>query len=141
MEPGCDTFPWIRNLKTASRPRYEDICHRLRSDDAYRETSLTFLEYKLRQDPSCIVILGYPLYMKRRELLLSPVLDGAAPTPASLANGTYPAARPVYVYAQREHLNWNQAARRIADELTSEEAVGPDGYLLRLGLVPKERRE
>lgn len=138
MEPGCDTFPWIRNLKTTSRPRYEDICHRLRSADAYRQTSLIFLEDKLQEDPSCIVILGYPLYMKRRELLLSPMLYGAAPTPLSLANGTYPAARPVYVYAQREHLNWNLAARRMADELVSAEAVGPDGYLLRLGLIPKE---
>jgi phosphate transport system substrate-binding protein len=138
MEPGCDTYPWIRHLKMIDRPRYEDICHRLRSDGRYREVSLTFLESRLRRDPDGIVILGYPLYMKSRELLPGTMLDGPVPSLASLANGTYPAARPVYVYAQREHLNWNHAARRIADELTSEEAVGPDGYLLRLGLVKKE---
>jgi phosphate transport system substrate-binding protein len=142
MEPGCETYPWIRELKTTDRRRYEDICHRLRgNDDQYREMSLTFLEMKLRRDPECLVILGYALYAKSRELLPRTALDGPAPTPASLANGTYPAARPVYVYAQREHLNWNHAARRIADELTSQEAVGPEGYLLRLGLVPKEHRK
>jgi phosphate transport system substrate-binding protein len=138
MEPGCDTYPWIRALKVTDRPRYEDICHRLRSDDHYRELSLTFLESRLRRDPYGIVILGYPLYMKNRELLPGTMLDGPVPSLASLANGTYPAARPVYVYAQREHLNWNHAAHRIADELTSEEAVGREGYLLRLGLVKKE---
>jgi phosphate transport system substrate-binding protein len=141
MEPGCETYPWIRELKTTDRRRYEDICHRLRSDQRYREMSLTLLESKLRWAPDCIVILGYPLYMKSRELLPRSALAGATPWLASLANGTYSAARPVYVYAQREHLNWNHAARRIANELTSEEAIGPDGYLPRLGLIPKEQRK
>jgi phosphate transport system substrate-binding protein len=69
------------------------------------------------------------------------VLEGPAPTLATMADGTYSAARPVYVYAQRSHLDWNRAARKLADDLTDQDAVGPDGYLVRLGLVPLETRE
>lgn len=66
------------------------------------------------------------------------MLEGPAPTLATLTDGTYPAARPVYVYAQKSHLDWNPAARTLAFELTNEDAVGPQGYLLRQGLVPLE---
>jgi phosphate transport system substrate-binding protein len=76
-----------------------------------------------------------------REELPVTVLDGPAPTLAAITGGTYSAARPVFVYAQRSHLDWNRAARKLADELTDQDAVGPDGYLVGLGLVPLNTRE
>ena len=63
------------------------------------------------------------------------MLEGPAPTLATLTDGTYPAARPVYVYAQRSQLDWNPAARMLANELT-DICRRSDGYLPRHGLVP-----
>ncbi|HEY7639178.1 MAG TPA: substrate-binding domain-containing protein [Steroidobacteraceae bacterium] len=149
VEPGCESFPWIRSLKSTDRPRYEDICRRLRTDDRYRSFDLDLVRYWLRSEASRIVVLDYQAYAAKsatRELPLAqrlPVtmLDGPAPTLATMTDGTYPAARPVYVYAQRSHLDWNRAARKLADDLTDPDAVGPEGYLVRLGLVPVALRE
>lgn len=149
MEPGCETFPWIRSLKNTDRPRYNDICRGLRTDNRYRALDLRFMRYRLEVEPSLVVALDYSTYAEKPrgleptigDELPATVLDGPAPTLATMADGTYSAARPVYVYAQRSHLDWNRAARKLADDLTDQDAVGPDGYLVRLGLVPLDTRE
>jgi len=148
VEPGCETFPWIRGLKSTDRPRYDDICRRLRTDDRYRSVDLRFLRYQM-QARAPIVAFDYQTYVAKaegrdpslREQLPATMLDGPEPTLATMTDGTYPAARPVYVYAQRSHLDWNKAARKLADDLTDPAAVGPEGYLVRLGLVPLTARE
>jgi phosphate transport system substrate-binding protein len=137
MEPGCQTFAWIRSLRGLDRPRYEDICHQLRSDGRLREVELsnTLVTQKLWAEPNWLIVFGYSYYSAYRNEL-STMLEGAAPTLATLTDGTYTAARPVYVYAQASRLYGNAAARMLASELTSEYAVGPMGYLSRHGLVP-----
>lgn len=136
MEPGCETFPWIRSLRGLDRPRYENICHRLRSDGRLREVELsnTLVTQRLWAEPNWLIVLGYSYYSAYRTEL-STMLEGVAPTLATLTDGTYTAARPVYVYAQASRLYGNAAARVLASELTSEYAVGPMGYLQRQGLV------
>jgi phosphate transport system substrate-binding protein len=138
MEPGCETYPWIRGLRLSDRPRYDDVCHQLRSDGRYREVELssTLITQRLWAEPNWLIVLGYSYYTAHRTELLGTMLEGPAPTLASLADGTYPAARPVYVYAQRNHLDWNFAARTLAYHLSDESALGPHGYLGRAGLVP-----
>jgi phosphate transport system substrate-binding protein len=120
MQAGCDTFPWIRALRGRDRPRYEGICHQLRSDGHYREVELspTLVTQKLWAEPNWLVVLGYPDYAPHRRDLLGTKLDGPAPTLATLADGTYPAARPVYVYGQRRQLA-NIGARMLAHSLNS----------------------
>jgi len=121
MQAGCDTFPWIRALRGRDRPRYEGICHQLRSDGRYREVELspTLVTQKLWAEPNWLVVLGYPDYAPHRRDLLGTKLDGPAPTLATLADGTYPAARPVYVYGQRRQLDANIGARMLAHSLNS----------------------
>jgi phosphate transport system substrate-binding protein len=138
MEQGCETYPWIRTLRGSDRPRYYDICHQLRGDGRYREVELsnTLITQRLWAEPNWLVVLGYSYYTMHRTELLGTMLEGPAPTLATLTDGTYPAARPVYVYAQREHLDWNPAARSLANHLSDESAMGPHGYLSPYGLVP-----
>lgn len=142
VEAGCQAY--FRGWSHQPDPRgYEDVCHRLRSDDHLRDVDLsdTLVTQMLSAEPNRLVVLDYAFYAAHRSELRATLLEGPAPTPASLADGTYPAARPVYVYAQKSHLDWNPAARRLAFELTNEDAVGPQGYLRRLGLVPLDDHE
>jgi phosphate transport system substrate-binding protein len=121
MEAGCDTYPWIRALRGSDRPRYEDTCHQLRSDGRYREVELshTLMTQKLWAEPNWLVVLDYSDYAPHRHDLLSTKLDGPAPTLATLTDGTYPAARPVYVYGQRRQLDANTGARMLALSLNN----------------------
>jgi phosphate transport system substrate-binding protein len=142
VEAGCQAY--FRGWSHQPDPRgYEDVCHRLRSDDYLREVDLSdkLVTQMLSAEPNRLVVLDYAFYAAHRSELRATMLDGPAPTLASLSDGTYPAARPVYVYAQKSHLDWNPAARTLANELTNEDAVGPQGYLRRLGLVPLDDHE
>ncbi|MGH8236899.1 MAG: substrate-binding domain-containing protein [Steroidobacteraceae bacterium] len=137
LEPGCETYPWIRSLRGLDRPLYDDVCHQLRGDGRIREVELsnTLVTQKLWAQPNGLVVLDYSYYASYRKEL-STMLEGAAPTLATLADGTYTAARPVYVYAQARQMYGSPAARMLLNELTSDHAVGPWGYLPRQGLVP-----
>jgi phosphate transport system substrate-binding protein len=137
MEAGCDTYPWIRSLRGLDWPRYRQTCHELRNDGRLREAELsnTLVMQTLWAEPNWLVVLRYSHYASYRTEL-NTMLEGVAPTLATLTDGTYTAARPVYVYAQTRQLFANPAARLLSYELTSEQAVGPRGYLTRHGLVP-----
>jgi phosphate transport system substrate-binding protein len=138
MEAGCDTYPWIRNLKQNDRPRYVDICHQLRGDGRYREVEVggRFITQQLWSEPDWLVVLGYRYYTEHRSELLGTKLEGPAATLATLTDGTYPAARPVYVYAQREHLDWISGARMFAYALSNVPGFGQLGSMRSQGLVP-----
>jgi phosphate transport system substrate-binding protein len=142
MEPGCETYRWISNLKAQDRPRYDDICHQLRGDGRLREVALsnTLVTQQLWAQPNWLVILDYSYYARYRTEL-STMLQGPAPTPATLTDGTYPAARPVYVYGQESALYWPSGTRGFAYELTNPFTVGPQGSLARRGLVPLDDLE
>jgi phosphate transport system substrate-binding protein len=142
MEAGCETYPWIRKLKQDDRPRYDDICHQLRGDERVREVALsnTLVTQQLWAQPNWLVVVDYSYYAAyRREL--SVMLEGPAPTAATLTDGSYAAARPVYVYAQKSHLYWPAGSRAVASELTSPSTVGPQGTLVRRGLIPLDDLE
>jgi len=134
MEPGCETYPWISSLRQTDRRRFDDICHQVRSDGRYREVQLTerLVTQQLLAEPNWLIVLNYSYYDKYRAQRLSSMLEGPAPTLASLADGTYAAARPVYVYAQRRQFEWNRSADRLARSLTDEYTLQ---YLANHGLV------
>jgi phosphate transport system substrate-binding protein len=135
--PGCEA-----HLRQVGRGPYTygyDVCRQLRSDDHFDDVDLDNpLVAHVVSVPDRLVAVDYSFYAAHRSELGGTMLEGPAPTLATLTDGTYPAARPVYVYAQKSHLDWNPAARTLAFELTKEDAVGPQGYLLRQGLVPLE---
>jgi phosphate transport system substrate-binding protein len=138
MEPGCETYRWIRELKQTNRQRHDDVCHQLRSDGRIHEATPTssMVTQQLWAEPNWLVVLGYSYYEAHRTELLGTMLEGPVPTRASLSDGTYPAARPLYVYAQRLRISLTPGGRSLAYELRNEYTVGPQGYLLRHGLVP-----
>jgi phosphate transport system substrate-binding protein len=132
MEPGCDSYRWIHALKQTNRQRYDDVCHQLRSDERLHEVELvsTTITQQLWAEPNWLVVLGYKDYDQNRTKLLGTMLEGPVPSLASLSDGTYPAARPVYVYAQRLRILTNAGNRSIAQALSDDYTVGS-----RLGLV------
>ncbi len=99
---------------------------------------------KLWAEPNWLVVLDYSDYAPHRHDLLGTKLDGPAPTLATLTDGTYPAARPVYVYGQRRQLDANTGARMLAYELNNLYALGSPAHAwipLGHGLVPLDEVE
>jgi phosphate transport system substrate-binding protein len=137
MEPGCATFRWIRELKQSNPRRFEDICHQLRSDERLHEVELRnlLITQQLWAEPNWLVVLDYSFYASRREYLLGTMLEGPTPTLATLTDGTYSAARPVYVYAKRARIAPSPVNRSLVYELSAF-GFSSKGSMMRNGLVP-----
>src|SRR3546814_19968469 len=63
-------------------------------------------------------------------------INGVEPSMESIASFKYPAARPLFVYIKGAHLKAVPGLKEFVAEYTRESTWGPQGYLVRRGLVP-----
>ena len=63
-------------------------------------------------------------------------VDGVAPTFETISSGEYKVARPLFIYAKKQHVGVIPGMAEFVAEYTSEKAVGEDGYLGDKGLIP-----
>ncbi|MCC7274694.1 MAG: hypothetical protein IT561_18640, partial [Alphaproteobacteria bacterium] len=69
-------------------------------------------------------------------------VDGVPPSPTTIAARSYPFIQPLFVYVKRLHIKDYlgrgavHGLRELITELTREDTIGPDGYLVPEGLVP-----
>jgi phosphate transport system substrate-binding protein len=142
---GCDTYPGIQALLESDPERYTEICYSVRADGLYQEVeqTVTMVSQNLWADPHAIAIVDYNFYRGQRAHLAGSVLADVEPTDATLADGTYPLARPVYVYANSERARVKRISlgSKLFWEFV-ERASTPYGYLLRGGgLTPISEQE
>jgi phosphate transport system substrate-binding protein len=140
----CDTYPGIQALQESDPERYAEICYSVRTDGLYQEVgqTVTMVSQNLLADPHAIAIVDYNFYRGQRAHLAGSVLADVEPTDTTLADGTYPLARPVYVYASSERARVNRVSlgAKLFWEFV-ERASAPSGYLLRDGLTPISEQE
>ena len=123
---GCNTYPWIKALRDSDLPRYEEICQTLRNDGAYEDRvgSGWSNTEQLVGNPTAIGVFS-PLEFQQTlgELLLN-TIDGVEPAVADIAAGSYPLARPVYLYASKSAVFRVTRAYGIAVRMN----MGPPPY-------------
>jgi phosphate transport system substrate-binding protein len=79
-------------------------------------------------------IFGFA-HLKAAEGIEALSFEGVVPDDAAIASGDYPLARPLYLYARAARLAEDQAVEDVLAAYTSLPAVGPKGYLRKLGLI------
>ena len=107
LESGCNSLPAIATLKQTDSARYEQVCTTLRKDGAYVEMPEDLpadVLQALQSHPNAIGVLGYghlrlfgSIFYTNYMLITNPI-GGVEPTPATIANGSYPASRTLYGY-------------------------------------------
>ena len=63
-------------------------------------------------------------------------IDSINPTILNIQNGTYPLARKVFIYVKESNNRTTEGLQDYVNEWLSPEAIGNDGYLTKMGLVP-----
>jgi phosphate transport system substrate-binding protein len=142
LEAGCNTYPWIAALHDHDEARYDEICKTLRNDGAYQEGSTSGWGYTdtLVTNPTMVGIFSLADFQVRRikdQLVLNPI-DGIEPTQASVAAGSYPIARPIYLYANQRRI-W--ATRQFDTVVESLMGIAYDTSSLSWGFVPPDAAE
>lgn len=135
MEGGCEAFRPVRDLPADQR---REACGHFREDGAFVEVGEDdeLAARKVAADREALAVVGFGALRRHANLLVGLPLEGVAPNPDTIAAGTYPLARSVFLYVKKDHLGVVPGLAEYLNLFTSPAAIGPDGYLVPLGLVP-----
>jgi len=70
------------------------------------------------------------------EKLQAASIGGVAATFDTISNGSYPVARPLFMYVKKAHIGVIPGIAEYLTEFTSPKAWGPEGYLASKGMIP-----
>ena len=135
LQKGCETDAATKAMKDTKKEDYEKVCGELRSDGAYADTSDNYnlIVQKLEANPQAVGIFGYSYLESNADKLKGLTMGGVAPTYDTIAGGTYPGARPLFIYVKKAHIG---AIPGMAEYLaTWPKLWGKDGALAKAGMI------
>jgi phosphate transport system substrate-binding protein len=121
--------PFLREPNSGSRELFDVMVMRTPTDEDYRRATGELYSYSMSGPYNRITQeaegLGYSVYYYEHFMALSPytrnlAINGVEPTPATLANGTYPLTATVYAVLRKSDPA-TSAGRRLVTYLTSAE--------------------
>jgi phosphate transport system substrate-binding protein len=136
MEPGCRSVPAIQEGLEEDPGALSSLCWRIRSDGLYVDQgqSPDLIAQRIVDRPGSIGVLHYSYFATHRNSLSPVIIDGVKPSDESIANGTYPGSRMLYVYAKDSSLRSGAATGQFLSAI--RHASAPRGPLVALGLIP-----
>ena len=135
LAKGCDSDAATKALKDSDKDKHDKICGDLRTDGAYADTSDNYnlIVQKLAGNPQAIGIFGYSYLESNADKLKGLTMGGVAPTYDTIANFTYPGARPLYIYVKKAHVD---AIPGLKDYVASwVKSWGKGGILAKAGMI------
>ena len=110
----------------------------VREDGAYIEAGENdnLIVNKLVANPNALGIFGFSFLDQNSDKVQGSVIDGMEPTFDAIAEGEYKVSRPLYFYVKKAHIGVVPGIEEYLNAFVSEDAIGPDGYLIDKGLIP-----
>ncbi len=143
MEPGCEAIEAVAKLEETDKDKFKAVCGAVREDGAYVETGEidTLIIQKLVKDQTALGIFGFSLLDQARDNIKGAAIDDVTPTFEAIADGSYPMSRPLFFYVKNEHRDTIPGMNEYLEAFVSDQAMGPDGYLVEKGLIPMDEAE
>lgn len=138
MHDGCKDLAGMADLKKADEKKWNEVCSRMRQDGPFVEAGENdnLIVQRLEADANSVGIFGYSFLYENSDKLKAVQVNGIAPTFDTIADGSYPVARPLFFYVKNAHRDVIPGMKEFLEEYVSEGALGPDGYLAERGLTP-----
>ena len=116
----------------------EEGCSDIREDGVVVEVGEndTLLVQKLADDTERFGIFGYSYLDSNRDSIQGSKIEGVDISLEAIQDGSYPISRPLFFYVKGDHIGIVYGLQEYLDEFVSKEAIGDEGYLLDVGLVP-----
>jgi phosphate transport system substrate-binding protein len=135
MHPGCAAFPAIEALEG---DRKNEVCSRMRQDGPFIEAGENdnLIVQRIEADPNALGIFGYSFLYENSDKLKGVKIEGVGPSFETIADFSYPIARPIFIYVKNAHRGVIPGLNEFIAEYVSDAALGPDGYLAERGLTP-----
>src|SRR3546814_1961446 len=106
-----------------------------RGDGAYGDAGENeiWIVQKLQANPNALGIFGYSYLEENAGKLEGAPINGVAPTYDTIAGGSYPGARPLFIYVKKAHLDAIPGLKQFLAEYAA--SWGKDGPLVKRGLI------
>lgn len=139
LSAGCQAVPEVRAIEDAALRRR--LCTTVREDGRWTdggEDDEVIVKRMVEGAPGTLGIFGYSFLENHRDKIDGASIEGVDDTREAIASGAYPISRPLFVYVKRANIETVPALGAFLAEYVSDKAMGPNGYLVRRGLVPLE---
>lgn len=115
----------------------EKACYGLRGDGAVVEIDGDYTETlsRLAANKQAMGVFGLSFYENNTDKLKVATVSGIVPSVATIADGTYPVSRPLYMYVKKQHIGVIPGLQEYLDFFVSDDMAGPNGKLVEYGLV------
>lgn len=144
IQPGARSIDCLDALRASDRSRFEEITSRLREDGPWIDggENDNVIVQTVANSGTAFGVFGYSYLEQNTDRLRAASIEGVEPEYDDISEGVYPVARSMYVYIKNQHVAAVPGISEWVEELTSEDAFGPFGYLADRGLValPESRR-
>ena len=129
MNKGC-----TKEVKEANKKD----CDILRTDGAVIEAGEndTLIVQKLVGDKQYFGIFGFSYFDNNKDKVQAHTIEGKSISLKSIQDGSYPISRPLFFYVKNAHRDLFSGIDKYVKEFTSKKAIGKNGYLTQVGLVP-----
>ncbi len=126
--------------------KYEErkkACSAIRDDGKYIEVGVNenIIIQKLKTNQNAFGIFSFSFLMRNKDKIQGSLIAGVEPTYENISSRKYTLARPLYLYIKKEHINVTAGLKEFIKEVTSLTAIGTNGYLSKLGLIPLQEKE
>ncbi len=135
LTKGCETDPAMKALKQSDKDKHDKICGEVRTDGIFVDSGENdnLIVQKLEANPAAIGVFGYSYLEENVDKLRGLTINGVTPTYESIADFSYPGARPLYIYVKQAHLDAIKGLKEYVAEWAKSWAKG--GLLTKAGMV------
>jgi phosphate transport system substrate-binding protein len=145
MEKGAESIDALKELKKTDAKAFEKVWKTMREDGAYVEAGENdnLIVQKLEANPDALGIFGFSFLEQNASTVKDVAVDGVEASYETIADGSYKVARPLFIYAKKQHIDLVPGIAEFVAEYVSMRALGEDGYLADKGLVtlPEDEAE
>ena len=83
---------------------------------------------------------GFSYFLAAKDKLQAASIDGGQPSLESIQDYSYAVARPLFFYVKKAHVGVIPGLHEFVKEFTTTKAIGKNGYLADIGLVPLDKK-
>jgi phosphate transport system substrate-binding protein len=136
LQSQCESFKEFTEAY-ADRQAWKNACEAIRPDNVYLQSDKPDdIKRSVSTGRDALGFINYRDYGGREALLRTIRIDGVEPTEATIRTGKYGISRMLFFYVKKSHLKQHPELAGFVHQLVSNEATGPGGSLIKLGLVP-----
>jgi phosphate transport system substrate-binding protein len=125
-----------------SRIQMHEVCRNVRKDNVFLmgvKNDGLMIKW-LQKNTEAFGIIPFLLWQENDDIIAANAINGVLPTAENITYGRYALSRPIYLYVKTKHVDAVGGLQKFIYEVTSEHAIGPDGYLIDKGFIPLDDR-